>query len=354
MIRWETSVSAGFGEDGQSVVNQQIGDDYDAIICVFWGRIGSQTPRARSGTVEEYQRALDRYKNKEDIELAFFFKDAPIPMKNIDPRQIEDLNGFRRSVQSAGAFNKDFSNEKDFSFEIDLLLDKLSHRFGANIANKANRNAIPSADIIDTHDDDSRTESNLVAVERLQDDSGLIDVSERITENANITAAFLNEMTEMLDTLTTETSESATQLRELTNLGAVQPADAKPVIHRVSASMNKFSDFLEGGSTDFSQRMFQFASDTRVLIDISRDFDADEADIGYLKPMLETLSAVMRSSIESLVGMRDQAVGLQRMTKDLNIAKRRLAFNVDFLVEEIRSSSLIIDQAIDALDKLDE
>lgn len=41
LLKWETSVAAGFSDDGQSVVNEEIGEAYDALLCVFgvgWAR----------------------------------------------------------------------------------------------------------------------------------------------------------------------------------------------------------------------------------------------------------------------------------------------------------------------------
>jgi hypothetical protein len=77
VVRWETSVSAGFGSDGQDVINSQVGDQYDVLIGLFWARYGSATPRASSGTVEEYRRAFERYRSGEDVDIAFLLKGFP-------------------------------------------------------------------------------------------------------------------------------------------------------------------------------------------------------------------------------------------------------------------------------------
>ena len=66
-IKWETHSRPGFGEDAQDVINQQIGDDYDILIGIMWKRFGSPTRRAESGTEEEFNRALSRWKTSPGV-----------------------------------------------------------------------------------------------------------------------------------------------------------------------------------------------------------------------------------------------------------------------------------------------
>ncbi|MYD31374.1 MAG: DUF4062 domain-containing protein, partial [Nitrospira sp. SB0661_bin_20] len=62
VVRWETRTTPGFGKDPQDVINKQISDAYDIFIGIMWTRFGTPTPRAGSGTEEEFLRAYDRYK----------------------------------------------------------------------------------------------------------------------------------------------------------------------------------------------------------------------------------------------------------------------------------------------------
>ena len=62
VVGWETDARPGFGGDPQSLVNAQIADmtRYDLFIGVLWDRFGTPTPRAGSGTEEEFNRAVGR------------------------------------------------------------------------------------------------------------------------------------------------------------------------------------------------------------------------------------------------------------------------------------------------------
>lgn len=58
--RWETDAVPEMGGDGQQVINRQLVDDADIVLAVFHSRLGAQTSRAESGTVEEVERARKR------------------------------------------------------------------------------------------------------------------------------------------------------------------------------------------------------------------------------------------------------------------------------------------------------
>ena len=57
LVRWETHAFPGFSTDAQATINAQLGDDYEIFIGLLWSRIGTPSPRARSGTMEEFERA---------------------------------------------------------------------------------------------------------------------------------------------------------------------------------------------------------------------------------------------------------------------------------------------------------
>ena len=85
LLKWETDSHPGFGADPQDVINSQIGEEYDIFIGIMWGRFGSPTKRAESGTEEEFNRAYTRLSNSSNsVQIMFYFKDAAIPPSKID------------------------------------------------------------------------------------------------------------------------------------------------------------------------------------------------------------------------------------------------------------------------------
>ncbi len=114
LLKWETHSRPGFGKDAQDVINQQIGDNYDIFLGIMWGRFGSPTPRAESGTEEEFNRAVSRWKDSpEHIQIMFYFKDAGIPPSKSEPEQLAKIHAFKKKISAQGVYSE-FQDAEDF------------------------------------------------------------------------------------------------------------------------------------------------------------------------------------------------------------------------------------------------
>jgi methyl-accepting chemotaxis protein len=348
LIRWETAVSAGFGSDGQQVVNEQVGLDYDVLIALFWSRIGTQTPRSASGSVEEYERAFQRRQGGENVEISFFFKDAPVSLSALDPDQITRLRHLQNQVAEQGAFYKQFRDDEGLRFEIDLLLDRLARHFAPARSQTDSMVGIGAPETSASPAVPAEDTANISS----HADRGLLDVADDLQRHAEQAGAFLEEMTGRLDELTVNSNQVSRTLQELGRLAPLNPADTRPMIDRVSAGMNDFSAFLEAGLPSFSENTHGITDDIRALIDISYDFDQGREDMQQFEEMLRTLSSNMSGSVESFSELRSEVSSLQRMTSTFNASRRRLVRNLTDLIDTIQSSRTIVDQAIQELEAL--
>ena len=106
LVMWETDTYPSIGKDAQSIINEQIGDDYDIFVGLMWTRFGTPTPRAGSGTEEEFNLALEKLiNNPTNTRILFYFKDSPPEsLSKIDLKQLEKINEFRNRLQSKGLF----------------------------------------------------------------------------------------------------------------------------------------------------------------------------------------------------------------------------------------------------------
>lgn len=131
LVRFE-DVRAQYGaSDAQGVINQQIGDAYDVIILIFWCRLGSPTPRAESGTVEEFSRALQRMKNEGAPEIQIYFCNDLISPGKVDHEQFYRMGRFKASLNEG--LYREFSGETEFRGLIkkslrDYMLDQINKR----------------------------------------------------------------------------------------------------------------------------------------------------------------------------------------------------------------------------------
>lgn len=74
---------AGPGEYAQEVVNRQL-QDYEIYVGLWRENLGTQTPVAPSGTVEELRNALQRYeRTRRPWIMAYFWKSSPLDFMDV-------------------------------------------------------------------------------------------------------------------------------------------------------------------------------------------------------------------------------------------------------------------------------
>ncbi len=94
--RWETNSVPLLAGYPQQIINEQGVDEADIIVALFGSRLGSPTPDAISGTVEEIERAVATGKP-----VHLYFSTAPLP-HDVDTVQLDGLRTFRTEISSRG------------------------------------------------------------------------------------------------------------------------------------------------------------------------------------------------------------------------------------------------------------
>ena len=116
-LTWENDTYPSVGEYSQDVINKQIGD-YDIFVGIMANRFGTPTPKAGSGTEEEFNIA---YENRENTHIMFFFKDAPIKPSLLDQKQYKKVTSFMKKIGGhKGVYYKQFSNRFEKLFRESL------------------------------------------------------------------------------------------------------------------------------------------------------------------------------------------------------------------------------------------
>jgi len=113
LLKWETSVYPAFGEDGQDVINGQIGDDYDIFIGIMWKRFGTPTNRSESGTKEEFERAYKRFNSGENLNIMFYFNNEPLP-QDFDIEQFTKVKDFKTEIRGLGGLYWGYESRDKF------------------------------------------------------------------------------------------------------------------------------------------------------------------------------------------------------------------------------------------------
>ncbi len=107
---WERHAWPGFGTDAQDVINREVGE-YDIFVGLFWNRLGTPTPRAPSGTAEEFTHAYKLWEVHRSPTLMLYFRTMPAPINTDEEvEQRRQLLGFKTQVRSMGALAFDYSD----------------------------------------------------------------------------------------------------------------------------------------------------------------------------------------------------------------------------------------------------
>jgi hypothetical protein len=105
-LKWEKDVRPTIqNKDCQSIIFDQVGNNYELFIGIMSKKFGSPTPRAGSGTEEEFNEVFARYKEKGDVEMIFYFNDEPpVSMSDFKPEEFLKISNFKKQLEPIGIY----------------------------------------------------------------------------------------------------------------------------------------------------------------------------------------------------------------------------------------------------------
>ncbi len=106
-VGWETHATPDMGDRPQEIINKQVLKDCDVLVGVFKHRIGSDTGKSISGSVEEIEEHIATGK---PTMLYFSTEDVP---RNHDASQLQAVKDFEKSLQGKGLY-ANYDNADDF------------------------------------------------------------------------------------------------------------------------------------------------------------------------------------------------------------------------------------------------
>jgi len=112
---WETGSVPEMGDHPQHILNDQMLATSDLLVAMFWSRIGTPTPTAKSGTTEEIREFIKRKGPKRAM---VYFCDKPLPHgpSRINSTEIAVLNDFREEMKHQGLYYQ-FKSLEEFERE---------------------------------------------------------------------------------------------------------------------------------------------------------------------------------------------------------------------------------------------
>lgn len=340
LIRWETDVQPGFGVDPQDVINRQVSDDYDVFIGIFWGRIGTVTKRAQSGTIEEFQRAYKKYKDDESsIDIMLYFKDAALPPSKIDPKQLTELMEFKSTLGELGGLYWEFETTSDFEATLRAHLSAVAQKWS-----KKSSGAFSEVSPEETKSD--------IELED-EEEYGFLDYLEAF-DNLNLDmCSALNHIAEA----TVKIGENMNnRTKSMTEIGEVidrsKLADMKKVMKLASEDMERYATVLNVQLPILSKsRSGGFDALSKALV-VYKDFDIDENDLNELDESIRLLIEAAIDSKGGLTQFRDTVKGLPRITTQFNKAKKHVTRSLDSVIKEVDATSKVAQNIIDSITEI--
>ncbi len=335
LLKWETNVRPGFSSDPQAVINDQIDVDYDVFIGVFWCRLGSATPRAESGTLEEFERAYSRFtKNGTVPELMLYFKDAPIAPSKLDPDQLRGVQEFKRSLAARGGLYSEFEDSAGFESSVRAHLSAIAKKFSQ-----------PS--VVSTI---LPQEPQHLPEPEDEDELGYFD-------HIEIYQSKLGEMTVAMETINEATASVGEQItlraQELGMGDFPSPNVARQFVSRTADDMNSYAAIMQVQVVTLSSSRIVAFNALSSALSLQSDFSAnDDEDLRTLRGSLISMKEGAGTARTSMAGMRAAAENFPRMSKELNKARRAVVLQVDGLLVELDSVQSTVNNIVEAIDRM--
>lgn len=119
---WDLDATPAAGEP-QEVINPEL-DQAHIVIVILWNRLGTPTPRAASGTVEEFTRAFERWQQRGSPRLMVYFCEREAYLKTKQERmQSLEVSSFIENI-SGKVLAQAYKSVADFEQRLFLNLSE--------------------------------------------------------------------------------------------------------------------------------------------------------------------------------------------------------------------------------------
>ena len=339
LLKWETDVHPSVSTDAQAVINEQIDPNYDAFVGIFWNRIGAPTPRAISGSIEEFDRAYSKWQqNNKSPEIMIYFKDGLIAPSKIDNKQHAAVQEFKHSLKAKGCLYSIFEDTYTFESSIRAHLSVVVQKFAALKktyipANLISKSLLLSAEsVVDVEDYDQSDYFAIFLSRNSQLNTAYLNI-------AKITNEFANNVIERTKKL--NTSDKSEKIVEIITTGFAN--DLKEYAHTLSMLVVTASKSRKIGFNALSK-----------AISMPVNFVQNESSMMELRTVMKQLELKMGVTRNTFNNMHTVIKSLPAFQNDLVISQKFAVEKCEQFIIEIESARNNLLNIIMAIDKLIE
>ena len=321
-IRWETAVQPAIGGDSQAIVNSQLAGEYEVFIGILWMHFGAPTPRSDSGTLEEFETAVARHKkDPSSVSVMFYFKDAPRAPMDIDPKQLQKVQEFRKKYKEEGIYGT-FTDTDNFKETLQIHLTRLA------IGWQRRERQISNPAVTDDEAEDDSGESHIdpLPPQVSDDDQGFLDLVEEGGRGFDEGAAVLRRLDKHIRELGEKMARGAKDLTDEQNEpGDINPPRVKKIINYVADDIARIATSIQVEIVPFKNTFTTGIRAYGRAAKLLPDFGGDMTE--QLKDAISNTSTLEREiskAQEGLHSMKDSLASQPRITSKFNKAKKKL------------------------------
>jgi hypothetical protein len=325
----EKDILPGIGSDPQAVINDQL-PEFEVFVGIAWTRLGTPTPRAASGTVEEFELAVQRWRqNPSAVAVLFFFSQRHPPLEQIIPDQLSALRAFKESLSGRGVYFKDYQDQDQLRALLTTALVRTAQAWpraddAAHARVVVNEEVAVQITGISNTDDDADGEDWL----------DLLALQEEAMGRSNES---LTRMTAAIQQLGARTTEKSQQLQALFEEPNPSPTKARRLVNDVAEDLEIYARTLEVELPIFRESWSIVIDRLPRLFTIWSELDpsvSSEAATRGREQLFE-LRGTMGTTIDTLTEFRGTIARVPRLTSQYKKAARRAIAAMDDLLTEL-------------------
>ena len=355
LVRWETHAYPGFGEDAQSVINEQIKDDFDIFIGLLWKKFGTPTKHAGSGTEEEFNRVYNLYRqNQKSVRIMVYFKTTAADLSEIDPDQLNRIRAFQTSLGPKGGLYWQYKDTSEFASLVRMHLTRQVDDWGKEWGRDPNG--------CQTLAKKSEEESNapmptVEIVDDAEEEEGFLDLVEIGTECFGKLTEQAQRIVECTETLGKEISERTEQLQQ------AQIAGQKPDLKKLKKICNYAAENLDRYTTvmnsevpifggTFRKAIDAYARAISILPELQGEAEYSSEVIEQAREVVVELIQTIEQVLRQMSDFRTAMANTPRMTTRYNRSKRKAVAALDAFIKELKSGVDYLRESEKTIDSL--
>lgn len=330
LLKWETHSGAGISTiHPQKIINSDLGNDYDIFIGIIWGKFGTKTDSAESGTEEEFLNAYNRFIEKPNsLQILFYFKTTPISMNEINPEQIKKIQEFKTEIGK---------NKQVLYFEYNNI-SELGQFLRIHIPMRINDLKANSLNPIEVIENENNEKS--IVAEVIEEEYGLIDYQIMMLEYVNESNQSLNRISESTTWIGEQFNKKTTEIGNIvasgnqTNLKIVQD-----FFIRTAKVMDNYANRIEPEIPIFFDNFEKTIDSMSNLYNISsKDLTVTDEENEATINSLNLLTSGIISAINGMTSFLNSIEGFPRMSKEFNKAKSNVVEKLEDLLSKLKTS----------------